>query len=204
MMITVDGFRSKTEPNRIPFPVEEECLDRLQRLSAEGGHAQVVRFAKDPSVSGANFAAGDIVYVVSPTRTVYMVVDTHMRFTNLKGLHKASGSDAFYDATISTDFETVVKYLSRFYTGNVRTGQVDLIGLSPQVGLAPIRDPSTGHRKLAAANYPCPFAHDAQRNNKHWRETASRCPRHRHEPTARRRPGRRRPAAADVRPRPRC
>ena len=165
--MTVEGFRLKTEPNPIPIPVEEECLDRLQRQSTDRGHAQIVRLANDPSVSGADFAAGNVVYVVSPTRTVYMVVDLHMRFTNLKGLHKAAGSDAFYDTAISKSLDTVANYLSRFYTGNVRRGQVDLIGLSPQIGLAPIRNPSIGRQSLTAARYPCPFTSTAQRHNKH-------------------------------------
>ena len=67
-MITIDGFQPKGTPNPVPIPVTDECLDRLLRPSTEGGHAQIVRFAKDPSVSSASFAAGDVVYVVSPTR----------------------------------------------------------------------------------------------------------------------------------------
>ena len=88
-------------------------------------------------VNSANFAAGDVVCVVSPSRCAYMVLDTYMTFANLKGLHKSMGSDAFYDTAISTSLETVAECLSRFYAGNVKRGPVDLIGLSPRIGIAP-------------------------------------------------------------------
>ena len=168
-MITVDGIQHKRTPNKTPIPVTEECLDRLLRSSTDGGHGQIVRCAKDRSVSGSSFAAGDIVYVVSPTRTVYMVVDLHMRFTNLKGLLLSMGSDAFYDPSISGNIDDAAEYMSRFYPGNVKTGQMDIIGLSPPIGLEPIPDTSTGHHKLAEAKYMCPFASVTHRNNKYWK-----------------------------------
>ena len=145
---TVDGSHPQRAPNVTPMPVTEACFDRLITNSAEGGHGQLVRRADDPSVCDSNFAAGDVVWVTSQSRTMLMVVDLHMRFTNFKGLMLATGSDAFYSPSISRTLESAAAYMSLFYDGDVTTGRMDMVGLSPALGLPRVRDQRTGLNKL--------------------------------------------------------